>query len=255
MKYLLMVAMLTFSISLTAQKGKPAPTKPATTASTPKQEPPTASEIAGINARIMVDHYSRKYSLASRWGDYDEAKDALYDLIAEYPNNDSLIFALAYFYYENQKFANVAVVCNDLLARNSRNGAALELSAVSYENLGIKEKSLQSYESLYLLTSNSATLYKMASLQYDLKRYGEALTNSDILLTKPGIDSLNVQYTDIKDNKEAPKEHPLKAALHNLKGLAYKAQGDTANARKSFEEAIKIDPKFEAARQNLASLK
>lgn len=247
------LAILTLSISVMGQKGKPAPTKPAPSNQTtaPKQTP-TQSEIT---ARILIDHYSRKYSIATRWGDYDEAKDALYDLIAEFPGNDSLIFALAYFYFENQKFANVAVVCNDLLARNSRNGAALELSAVSYENLGIKEKSLQSYESLYLLTSNSATLYKMASLQYDLKRYGEALTNSDILLTKPGIDSLNVQYTDIKDNKQTPKEHPLKAALHNLKGLAYKAQGDTANARKSFEEAIKIDPKFEAAKQNLTSLK
>jgi tetratricopeptide (TPR) repeat protein len=255
MKYVLMVAMLTLSVSVIAQKGKPVPTKPDPASKATKQEPPTAAEVAGVTARIMVDHYSRKYSLASRWADYDEAKDALYDLIAEYPNNDSLIFALAYFYFENQKYANVAVICNDLLARNSRSGAALELSAISYENLGIKEKSLQSYESLYLLTSNSATLYKMASLQYDLKRYGEALTNSDILLTKPGIDSLNVQYTDVKDNKEPAKEHPLKAALYNLKGLAYKAQGDTANARKSFEEAVKIDPKFEAAKQNLATLK
>lgn len=254
MKYAMMaLAILTLSISVKAQKGKPAATKPAPSnqATAPKQTPTTSE----VTARIMVDHYARKYSIASRWGDYDVAKDALYDLIAEYPGNDSLIFALAYYYFENQKYANVAVVCNDLLGRNSRNGAALELSAVSYESLGIKEKSLQSYESLYLLTSNSATLYKMASLQYDLKRYGEALTNSDILLTKPGIDSLNVQYTDLKDNKETPKEHPLKAAVHNLKGLAYKAQGDTANARKSFEEALKIDPKYEAAKQNLASLK
>lgn len=255
MKYVLMVAMLTVSISMIAQKAKPTATKPAPAGTAQKEEPPTASQVAGVTARIMVEHYSRKYSIATRWGDYDEAKDALYDLIAEYPSNDSLIFALAYFYFENQKYANVAVVCNDLLARNSRSGPALELAAVSYENLGIKEKSLQSYESLYLLTSNSATLYKMASLQYDLKRYGEALTNSDILLTKPGIDSLNVQYTDVKDNKETPKEHPLKAALYNLKGLAYKAQGETANARKSFEEALKIDPKFEAAKQNLATLK
>ncbi len=252
MKYVLMVTLLTLSITVIAQKGKPTATKPAPAATAPKQTAPTQSEIT---ARIMVDHYSRKYSIATRWGDYDEAKDALYDLIAEFPGNDSLIFALAYFYFENEKYPSCAVICNDLLARNSRNGAALELSAISYENLGIKEKSLQSYESLYLLTSNSSTLYKMASLQYDLKRYGEALTNSDILLTKPGIDSLNVRFSDPKDTKDVPKEHPLKAALHNLKGLAYKAQGDAANARKSFEEAIKIDPKFEAAKQNLATLK
>lgn len=240
---------LLFSVAAIAQKGsKPTPPKPAD-AATAKESTPNPRAVA---AEVLVDHFARKYAVAQRWGDYDVAKDALYDLISEFPGNDSLIFALAYFYYENQKYTNCAIVCNDLLARNSKNAAALELSAFSYENLNIKEKALQSYESLFLITNSNSNLYKMASLQYDLKRYGESLTNSDILLSKPATDSLKVVFTDSKNNQ---KEHPLKAALHNLKGLSYKAQGDMANARKSFEEALKIDPAFEAAKQNLASLK
>lgn len=233
-----------------AQKGKSTPAKPAE--STPPKEDPAASNPRAVMAQIIVDHYARKYAVAQRWGDYDVAKDALYDLIAEFPGNDSLIFSLAYFYFENQKHASCAVVCNDLLARNSKNAAALELSAISYENLGIKDKALQNYESLFLVTSNNSTLYKMASLQYDLKRYGESLTNADILLSKPQTDSLKVVFSDAKNNS---KEYPLRAAILNLKGLSYKAQGDTPNARKAFEEALKIDPAFEAAKQNLASLK
>jgi tetratricopeptide (TPR) repeat protein len=248
-RLVLLVVLVLCAMAGYAQKGKPTPAKPAENAS-PKED--AAAISRGVTAQIIVDHYFRKYSFAQRWGDYDVAKDALYDLIAEFPGNDSLIFQLAYFYYENQKHASCAVVCNDLLTRNSRNTAALELSAVSYENLGLKDKALQSYESLFLLTSSNSTLYKMASLQYDLKRYGESLTNSDILLSKPQTDSLKVVFNDAKNNS---KEHPLKAAILNLKGLSFKAQGDVPNARKSFEEALKIDPAFEAAKQNLASLK
>ncbi len=247
-KYLSLVVLILLSSATFAQKGKPSPAKPTETVPV-KQE----QELPNLKtAQIMVDHFARKYAIAQRWGDYDVAKDALYDLIAEYPGNDSLIFALAYFYFENQKYPSCAVVCNDLLARNAKNMAALELSAISYENLNIKDRALQSYESLFLLTNNSSNLYKMAALQYDLKRYGETLTNADILLSKPQADSLTVTFTDAKN---VSKEYPLKAALLNLKGLAFKAQGDMVNAKKSFEESLKIDPAFEPAKQNLASMK
>jgi len=186
-RLVVLVVLVLCALAGYSQKGKSAPVKPAETAP-PKEDP--AGTSRAVTAQIMVDHYARKYAVAQRWGDYDVAKDALYDLIAEFPGNDSLIFSLAYFYYENQKHASCAVVCSDLLVRNSKNTAALELSAISYENLGIKDKALQSYESLFLITSSNSTLYKMASLQYDLKRYGESLTNSDILLSKPQTDSL-----------------------------------------------------------------
>lgn len=247
-KYLFLAVFMFVASATNAQKGKPSPAKPAEQAPA-KQE----QELPNLKtAQIMVDHFARKYSIAQRWGDYDVAKDALYDLIAEYPSNDSLIFALAYFYFENQKYPSCAVVCSDLLARNAKNLAALELSAISYESLNIKDRALQSYESLFLLTNNNSNLYKMAALQYDLKRYGETLSNADILLSKPQADSLSVTFTD---DKNVSKEYPLKAALFNLKGLAFKAQGDMVNAKKSFDEALKIDAAFEPAKQNLASMK
>lgn len=249
MKLLVSAVLILLSLPAVAQKNKPAPAKPAE--QTPAQAPATPNPRA-VAADVLVDHFARKYAFAQRWGDYDVAKDALYDLISEFPGNDSLVFSLAYFYFENQKYASCAVVCNDLLTRSGKNAAALELSAISYENLSLKDKALQSYESLFLMTNSNSTLYKMASLQYDLKRYGESLTNSDILLSKPQSDSLKVVFSDTQNNS---KEYPLKAALHNLKGLSYKAQGDAVNARKSFEAALKVDPSFEAAKQNLASLK
>lgn len=250
MKKLIVFALaVTLGVSqANAQKGKKPATKPAEPAPTQPQTQATQPS----SAAILGEHFARKYSVAQRWGDYEVAKDALFDLIAEFPGNDSLLFTLAYYYYENQKYPSCAMVCTDLLARSPKNAGALELSGVSYENLNLKDKALQSFESLFLLTNNNSTLYKMASLQYDLKRYQEALTNSDILLTKPEAMTLHVVFNDAQNQ---PKEYIMKAALFNLKGLVYKAQSDKENAKKSFEEALKVAPDFDAAKQNLASLK
>lgn len=247
----LLVFFLTMVLAVSqadAQKAKKTASKPDEPAATQPQTqaaPPSSASILG-------EHFARKYSVAQRWGDYEVAKDALFDLIAEFPGSDSLLFTLAYYYYENQKYPSCAMVCTDLLARSPKHAGALELSGVSYENLNIKDKALQSFESLFLLTNDNATLYKMASLQYDLKRYQEVLTNADILLSKPEATTLHVVFNDAQNK---PKEYVMKAALFNLKGLAYKAQADKENAKKAFEEALKVVPDFDAAKQNLASLK
>lgn len=251
-KNILLILMMSLAGSMVVAqrtKNKPAEDKP-------PSAPPAATEApaaAAPNARdILGEHFARKYSIAQRWGDYDVAKDALYDLIIEYPGNDSIMFTLAYFYFENQKYPSCAMVCKDLLARNTKHLAALEMSAISYENLNINDRALQNYESLFLLTNNNSNLYKMAVLQYELKRYEESMTNADILLTKPEADSLKVVFNDAKG---APQEFKLRAAILNLKGMVYKAQTDKVNARKFFEESIKLEPNFDDAKKNLASLK
>jgi tetratricopeptide (TPR) repeat protein len=124
--------------------------------------------------------------------------------------------------------------------------------ALSYESLRIYDRALQNYESLFLLTSSNSMLYKMAVLQYELKRYQETMTNVDILFTKPEADSLKVVFNDAKNQE---KEYPLRVALTNLKGMVYQAQGDKVNARKYFEMALKLAPDFVLAKQNLAALK
>ena len=201
----------------------------------------------------LTEHFYKKYITAFQWSDYEVAKDALYDLIIENPANNSLIFSLAFYYYENEKFASAVLVSQQLLARNPKNIPALEISAVGYEVMGVPDRSLQNYESLYLLTNNVNTLYKMSFLQYDLKRFTECLATIDILLAKPELDALKVTFNDV-ENK--PKEYPMKVSVLNLKGLAVQEQfGDKAAAKKLFEEALAIAPDFVMAKQNLAKVK
>ena len=217
-------------------------------------QPPVQTPPQDTTQRIdiLTQHFFRKYSVAVQWGDEQVAKDALYDLIIRNPGNDSLIYSLAVMYYQEQKFTSSLLVGMELLKRNPKDPAYLELSAVSAESLGVIDRALQYYESLYLLSGSTYTLYKIAFHQYDLKRYAESLVNADILLTKPDLETMKVTFNDAQGK---PKEYPMKVAVLNLKGLIKQETGDNVSAKKLFAEALAISPDFIAAKENLAKLK
>lgn len=201
---------------------------------------------------ILTQHYFRKYNVAVQWGDEEVAKDALYDLIVRNPGNDSLIYSMALLYYQGQKYTSSLLVGMELLKRNPKDPAYLEISAASAESLGVIDRSLQYYESLYLLSGSTATLYKIAFLQYDIKRFAESMVNVDILLTKSDMETMKVTFSDAQNKS---KDYPMKVAILNLKGLLKKEQGDNVAAKKLFAEAVAIAPDFAPAKENLAKTK
>jgi tetratricopeptide (TPR) repeat protein len=159
---------------------------------------------------------------------------------------------LAVYYYEGQKYASSALIGQDLLARQPKSPQVLDVVAQSYEGLNLLDRALQHYESLYLVTNAVPTLYKMAILQYQLKKYPESLTNIDILLANPEVDTLKLVFPDAQKKE---KEYAMRVAILNLKGMVYKDQADKINAKKYFDEALKIAPDFAFAKENSESLK
>lgn len=225
-------------------------TQPQQTPQPAKTEEAKKDSVPQINP--LVQHFLYKYQLATQWGDYDLAKDALYDLIIQNQGSDSLVFQLAYYYFQNQKYLSSALICQDLLKRNPKNLTVLEMAAISYENLGATDRALQSYESLYLLQNSPMSLYKMAALQLQLKRYKESSTSADILMATKEVDALKITFNGA-DNKS--KEFPMKAAVLNIKGLIAQEQGDKVSAKKFFELALTQASDFPLAKENLAKLK
>jgi tetratricopeptide (TPR) repeat protein len=197
-------------------------------------------------------HYQQKYATASRWNDMDIARDALYDLIIENPTNDSLIFTLGYFYFQSQKYASSLLIAQDLLVRNAKDEAYLELAAVSAQELGVTDRALQHFESLYLVNSSINTLYQIAFLQYQLKRYTECVATSDNIISKPESATIKVVFNDAQGKQ---KEYAMKVAVINLKGLVALEKGDKAAAKKLFNDALAIAPDFAPAKENLDKTK
>ncbi len=189
------------------------------------------------------------YQLGSKYADVEIARNAIYNLMAIDPSDASLLDSLAYMYYY-QKFTSCLLVCIDIIKMNPDHLPALEMSGVAYQNLGLKDKALTSYESIYLRNNSVLTLYKMAILQLDLNRQGESMTNVGILLekeeTKEAMVSINTQ--------KGPSQISLTAAVYNLKGLIESSQENKEAARTSFQEALALEPDFTVAKNNLEEL-
>src|SRR5437879_12764874 len=92
----------------------------------PVETEPKKDSVPPINP--FIRHYAVKYQIAVQWNDPEVAKDALYDLIIENQGNDSLIYELAYYYYQNQKYPSAVLVSQELLKRNPKNTTALEMT-------------------------------------------------------------------------------------------------------------------------------
>jgi tetratricopeptide (TPR) repeat protein len=195
--------------------------------------------------------FHNNYNRATRYNDMAVAKQALYSLINIEPQNDSLKFSLAYMYFDNQQYPSTILVCMDILGRNPQHPPSLEMTAISYENLGLNEKALTNYEQLYLATDNIETLYKLTFVQYELERYGECDVNLDILINSSEIDDKTMTF---QLSESTQKEFPLRVAILNLMGLVKKAQGDKAGAREAFNRVLAIAPDFVFATNNLAEL-
>jgi tetratricopeptide (TPR) repeat protein len=253
-KYVLLTLMLTTVWTFAQKKNdknppKTEPTLPAATTAAPATTTPPQEQPGNG----LINHFLVKFNVALRFNDPDVARDALYDLIVANPANDSLFLKLAIMYYETQKYPSTILVSQELMARNPKNVTAIELAAASFESLNLYDKALQHYETLYLQTNGYPTLYKMAFLQFDLKKFKECTATSDILLSKKEADELKVSYP-LADNKTS-KDYPIKVALLNLKGMVARESGDAAGAKKLFEQALALAPDFVQAKENLAKMK
>ena len=202
-------------------------------------------------AQILVIHAAKKYQLAIRYNDMNAAKQALYSILAENPTNDSVLYTLSYLYLEEGQFAPAAITAKDLNSMNPDNIGALEILAISYENLGLRDKALEAYEDLYFKTSDYQSLYKVAFLQYQTGKYSESMTNADILLGKPEADEIKAMFAT-ENNQQ--KEYPIRVALLNLKGLNAQGLGNMDDAKKFFQSALDLAPDFVMAKENLKSL-
>lgn len=187
------------------------------------------------------------YQLALRYNDRAMAKTKLYDLMVRNPEDLRYMEALASLYFDASQAASAALIALDLLEINDKNVGAKEIAAYSLEQLGALDRALPQYESLYLLTGDNFSLFKSGSLQYNLKRYAEAMNSVDMLIKNAKPD----EKVGFPKEDGTTQEVSMKAAALNLKGLIYLDQNSKTEAKTAFNEAISLEPAFDQAKQNL----
>ncbi len=191
------------------------------------------------------------YSMAKKYGDEDMAKTALYNILSITPGNVGILDSLALMYFQKQSYASAALVSQDIVSISPDNMLATEIAATSFENLGVKDRALPYYEKLYLNNNSLTLLYQIAFMQYELKRYTEANTNIDVIMSNS--DAANEKLYFSKSQTET-QEIPLTAAIHRLKAMIAIAGGDNSEARVQFNKALEIVPDFEVVKIQLQAL-
>ena len=197
--------------------------------------------------RVLNIQDQSAYQLAMRYNDFQAAKDKLFSLIIRNPEDLRYPELLGSLYFDNGLSTSAALVALDILQVNDKSIGSLEIAAFSLEQLGALDRALPHYERLYLLTGDNFSLYKSAFIQYDLKKYQEAMNSINML-------SKNVKPEDkigFPVSQTETQEIGMKAAALNLKGMIYLDQGSKAEAKTAFEEAIQLEPNFNLAKENL----
>lgn len=197
---------------------------------------------ASLNAADQIG-----YQMAMRYSDPQMAKTKLFELMVRNPEDLRYMEALGSLYFDGGQFASAALVAMDILQLNDKNVGALEVAAYSLEQLGALDRALPHFESLYLLTGDNFSLYKSAFIQYNLKRYEEAMNSVTMLVKNAKAD----EKIGFPKSQTETQEVSMKAAALNLKGLIYLDQNSKAEAKTAFNEAISLDPTFDQAKENL----
>lgn len=224
-------------IHASAQSKKNEPAKmPVTTASTPAAE-----------QKDTLPPELKTYSNAIYFGDYDVAKNAIYNLISKYPKRIDYLDTLARIYFTMGAYNQSLAAANIVLINQPENYQLMELAAVSQNALNNNKEALALYEKLYTHSKSLDHLYQVAVQQYALKRFGECEANGDKIIADPESSKKTISFSY---EEGATQEVPYAAAAYNLKGVVQKDLSQTDKAKASFEAALKIAPDFKLAKVN-----
>lgn len=193
---------------------------------------------------------NRVYRAALKNYDPSTAIVALYSMMAMKPERKDLNDSLAFLYFGSERYAQAFIIGEEIVKNNPQRNDMLELVAVSKQNLGMIKESLADYEKLYASQKSLFYLYQAATLQYQLKRYGECVTSLDQIINDPKADKEKVNIRLQTGNQEVP----MKAAALNVKGICAVELNQEEAAKENFAKALQIFPEFALAKGNLESL-
>lgn len=224
-----------------------------TTSFAQKKEPIQTTNSTTASTGLSTPEYKLQekiFRTALKYNDGETAKTALFSMMVMNPEMPSLKDSLAILYFNMNKNAECIFVCRDILASEPGNDNILEIKAISQQNLGLYREALADYEKIYGKSKNITYLYEIATLQYQLKRFGECNATLSALLSN---EEAAKQTISISAGQQGQSQKvPMKAAAYNLRGVIAADLKEYAAAASNYQEALKLYPDFVLAQNNLA---
>lgn len=191
--------------------------------------------------------------LAIKNKDYQTAASLSYQLMVNDQKNIGKLYQLARIYYAAKQFDLTINTCGQILSIDSLNQESLVLAASSFSNLKQFSNALVTYQRLYEVSKDPNYLYQMALIQFENKQPEECLKVLSAIVNDTTSNSRMIDLSSVnEEGKNVKQSIPLNAAAYNIVGFIYSEKKDFKGARKYYGEALKISPKFNLAKNNLA---
>jgi len=208
-----------------------------------------ASTVAQTANSVAFEQQKIKQALS--YGDKSIAANAMYSIIMLEGPQSVYKDSLAYLYFNDRNFISCFLVTNDILKTKPEHLEFMEMNAISLESMGATQKASEAYQKLFAKTNNNYHAYKLAGLQLIMNKFEDAYASIKKAdqLPDDGTTKINFQV-----NKNYNQEVGLKASMAYLEGIIAMNLNKNAEAKISFERAIKLFPEFVLAKGKLATL-
>ncbi len=209
--------------------------------------------VLAISASQAQDAFNVQlevYKTSLKYYDLQSAITSLYTALAIKPERKDLKDSLALIYFSGERYFQANVIAEEIIKDNPKRLDMLEMAAISKQSLGALKEALADYENLYKQKPDLYSLYQIATLQYQLKRYGESVISCDQIIAIPESEKLEASIS----MKGGSQKVPLRAAAHNVKGIIAMDLNQPEVAKQQFETALKLFPDFALAQGNLVAI-
>lgn len=207
----------------------------------------TACFVGSVSAQDAFEVQMKAYKLALKNYDLSAATSSVYTMMALKPERVDLNDSLALLYFAGERYGQSYIIGEEILKANPNRKDILELVAVSKQNLGMTKESLADYEKLYSAEKGIYYLYQIATLQYQLKRYGECVASLDQIINNPesAQQKVNIML------QGGSQDVAMKAAALNVKGICALELNQEEAAKDNFTKALEVAPDFVLPKGNL----
>jgi tetratricopeptide (TPR) repeat protein len=193
----------------------------------------------------------KMYQKAMEMGDFQTAIYSL-NLFLQTDSTDVKWYdTLAVLYINSNNFLPASWCADKVLKNKPKELRMLELKAMAEQQLGRRDKILDVYKSLFEITGNYQYVYQTAAVEFTAGNIDRCKNLIDSMMTSKTI---NKDSIDIQVSEDESQKVPLKAAIYNLQAFIKARDGKYLEAKKDFENALRIFPDFILAKKNLQDL-
>jgi len=184
-------------------------------------------------------------------GDPAVAVNSLFRLIALEGANSTYKDTLAYIYFTGRKYGPTFMMTTQVLERDPDHLEMLEMNGVALDALGAFEKGAEVYEKLLEKTKSNFYGYTLANIYFKMNKYDDAYA---VIKNVETLNDEGKYKVTFSINQNHTQQVDLIAAIPYLKGLIEIQLKNNEAAKLSFEKAVKIQPDFVLAQENLEAV-